>query len=152
MRQAGLIFMCLMLYAINGWAQEQPADTTEPAETERPFADLEDKFSERQKILMEEFQNWYDKSRSAGEKGKDWVLNDIKSIGDWEYLVVTLNAVDEDELALQLNAYGKERWEAYWVQKKIGGIQFFFKRRVRTYIKHIPVGDLLHMVPSNQQP
>lgn len=121
-------------------------------EDKGPFAEFEGKFSEHQKQLMEDFEVWYEKSREAGEKGKDWVLNDIKNIGDWEYLIVTLQAGNEQELSEQLNTYGKDRWEVYWVQKTLQGIQFYFKRRVRTYIKHIPVGDLLHMMPNNQQP
>ena len=133
-------------------AQDKPVKNASESEKERPFADLEEEFSERQKMLMKEFQAWYDKSRDAGEKGKDWLVNDIKNIGDWEYLIVTLSAADEEELALQLNVYGRERWEVYWVQKTMQGVQFYLKRQVRTYIKHIPVGDLLHMVPSSPQP
>ena len=120
--------------------------------TADPFAEFEDKFSEKQKQLMQDFQSWYDKSREAGEKSKDWIVNDIKGIGDWEYLVVTLPAGSEAQLSEQLNSYGQDRWEVYWVQKTLQGIQFYFKRPVRTYIKHIPVGDLLHIMPNNQQP
>lgn len=145
-----IMLMAFGLAAVPVRAAEEPVTSAEEAEEERPFADLEDSFNERQKKLMTEFQAWYDKSREYGEKGKEWVANDIKNIGDWEYLIVTLEAADEAELSRKLNAYGQQRWEAYWVQKKIHGVQFYFKRPVRTYIKHIPVGDLLHMIPNSQ--
>ncbi|MBZ0165820.1 MAG: hypothetical protein K8I00_03365 [Candidatus Omnitrophica bacterium] len=144
------IMLLVLGCAATALAQEAPPSPDVTAQTERPFAGLEDKFTERQQDLMREFQLWYDKSRDAGEKGKDWIVNDIKNIGDWEYRIVTLTATDEQELALQLNAFGKERWEVYWVQKKMQGTQFFLKRPVRTYMKHIPVGDLLNIVPKNE--
>ncbi len=144
-----LFILALTLFvAYPARAAEESADVPAGLSEERPFADLEETFNERQKQLMQEFQAWYDRSREAGEKGRDWIIKDIKNIGDWEYLVVTLQADDEEDLSRQLNKYGQDRWEAYWVQKKIHGIQFFFKRPVRTYIKHIPVGDLLHMMPE----
>ena len=149
------LWVCVLLstiWALPVRAADDAAVETPEKEADRPFANLEDSFSERQKELMKDFQVWYDKSRQYGEKGKDWVVNDIKNIGDWEYLVVTLAAADEQELTRKLNDYGQQRWEVYWIQKKIQGIQVYFKRPVRTYIKHIPVGDLLHMMPNSQQP
>jgi len=41
---------------------------------------------------------------------------------------------------------GAERWEVYWVEKTAAGSRFYFKKTQRSYLKHVPLGDLLKSV------
>lgn len=106
--------------------------------------------TQSQQELYKELQLWYDRSLEVGEKGKQWVMEDLQNIGDWEYQIITLNPDDEEKLAEQLNKLGKGRWEVFWIQEKMQGTRFFLKRPVRTYLKHIPAADLLRAIPKGE--
>jgi len=106
--------------------------------------------TQSQQELYKELQLWYDRSLEIGEKGKQWVMEDLQNIGDWEYQIITLNPEDEEKLTEQLNMLGKGRWEVFWVQEKMQGTRFFLKRPVRTYLKHIPAADLLRAIPKGE--
>lgn len=140
--------MLILMVAVGcgvSWAEEEPAAVSDQSpETSAPT------LSDKQQELYKEMQIWYGKSLEMGEKGKEWIMEDIQNIGDWEYQIVTLSPDDEEKLAEQLNRLGKARWEVFWVQEKMHGIRFYLKRPVRTYLKHIPVSDLLHVIPKGE--
>jgi len=86
----------------------------------------------------------------AKEKGEDvpgdmaeWVKQDIKKIGTWEYKIVTISSSDSEKIEKQLNELGKERWECYWIQKQDQDQVFFFKRTGRSYLRFVPGRELL---------
>jgi len=85
-------------------------------------------------------------ANSAGQ----WFTEDFKSMGAWEYKIVELNLTQSSEQAeQQLNALGRERWECFQVtpQKKGSSHYYFFKRPKRSYLKNIPLKDVLKLVP-----
>lgn len=151
-----LFMMIGFIMLLNGTAlsEEKTAPAKDPAVSERTATSMSPvtskPLSETQKELYKGLQIWYDRSVEMGEKGRQWIQEDIENMGDWEYMVITLNPDDEERLTEQLNRLGKGRWEVFWVQEKMQGIRFYLKRPVRTYLKNIPVGDLLRAIPTGE--
>ena len=104
--------------------------------------------------LMEEVQRLYEQAKAAGEKVpgsiSEWVKEDLSRIGAWEYRIETLDTAKVDQLQARLNELGNERWDVFWVSPEKKGTQarFYFKRPSRSYLRAIPVGDILKLVPT----
>ena len=96
-------------------------------------------------------QELYEQAKDAGETVPDdvveWTKADIGRIGDWEYRIESLPA-DREQMQTQLNEWGQDRWEAYWVELDASGYTVHLKRPARSYLRMIPVGDVLKVLPS----
>ena len=96
-------------------------------------------------------QALYETAKETGEQvPKDvyaWVKEDFGKIGDWEYHVVELSLADPKALEAKLNELGAERWECIWIQATDGGPRFVFKRPAKSYLKNVPVSQLMKLVP-----
>jgi len=99
-----------------------------------------------------ELSELYERARGAGETAPGelarWTAEDLKRIGDWEYRVEALPAGAPEQLADTLNGWGEERWEVFWIERGADGYTVFLKRSARSYLKHVPIGDLLRLLPS----
>ncbi|QEG23872.1 hypothetical protein [Mariniblastus fucicola] len=82
---------------------------------------------------------------------KDWVAEDWSNINAWEYQVVTVESAQLVEnpgiLQEKMNEAGKLRWECFHVSDGPGATMFYFKRRKRSYMKNLPLKDMLKLVP-----
>ena len=85
------------------------------------------------------------------EKAKNWIEEDIKRIGDWEYKVVKTKSSNIEEIEENLNELGTDRWECFWVEKREEEIVFYFKKPKISYLQKIPKGELLKMIDSTKQ-
>jgi hypothetical protein len=97
----------------------------------------------------------YEQAREAGETGSkdayEWAREDFHSIGDWQYRVVELSMASAEPLEDALNELGEERWECIWIESRDGNTTLaIFKRRARTYLNRVPMGDLLKLVPKGE--
>lgn len=106
--------------------------------------------------VLEEVERIYEKARSIGEEVPgnvmDWAVQDVKKLGDWEYRAVTVPAGGTDAVERTLNELGNGRWECFWVVERDGETELFLKRPVRSYLKHIPLRDLLKVLPDGEAP
>ena len=95
----------------------------------------------------------YERAKAAGEQvPKDiyeWVHTDLESIGDWEYRVESIDMRQVEALERQLNELGADRWECIWIQETDGPARLIFKRPVRSYLKHVPLSQLLRAIPGS---
>ncbi len=71
---------------------------------------------------------------SVPERLPDWVVEDLKNVGDWEYRVVVAS---DDELEEKLNDMGAERWECFSVEEAGKKTQMVFKRRKRSRLREL---------------
>lgn len=105
--------------------------------------------------ILEEARELYEAVKETGEKVPsdiyEWIREDIGTIGDWEYRVVSFPGSDATKIEEKLNQLGQERWDCFWVQPDDSGARFFFKRPARNYLKSIPFGDLLKLLPSGSE-
>lgn len=92
----------------------------------------------------------YEKAKSTGETttttAKDWVMEDIRRGGSWEYRVEVVN-IDPKQQQEVLNDMGKRRWECYEVAIVEGETRFYFKRPSSSVIRSLPVRDVLRLIP-----
>ncbi len=106
--------------------------------------------SDEENLYWKKAKDIYEKTKETGEKVpediKDWIKEDIKKIGTWEYKIVFLDTVSN--LEEELNKLGKERWECFWIDKRENGFKLFLKSPVKSYLKAIPAKYLLKFIPQ----
>jgi hypothetical protein len=102
--------------------------------------------------LWKQIQALYDSAKKAGdinaESVSEWLKSDYESMGDWEYRVIQVTSKDSSVLEAELNLAGTERWEVFWVREGSGNFTFFLKRPQRSYLRSIPLTDLLKLIPG----
>ena len=102
--------------------------------------------------LWKQIQALYDSAKKAGdidaESVTEWLKSDYESMGDWEYRVIQVTSKDSSVLEAELNLAGTERWEVFWVREGSGNFTFFLKRPQRSYLRSIPLSDLLKLIPG----
>jgi len=103
-------------------------------------------------LLWKQIQALYDSAKKAGdidaESVTEWLKSDYESMGDWEYRVIQVTSKDSSVLEGELNLAGTERWEVFWVREGSGNFTFFLKRPQRSYLRSIPLSDLLKLIPG----
>ena len=103
---------------------------------------------------MEWLQSWYDKIMESGGKvtqdAWNWVNEDWKKRGAWEYKVLVWNEKEEISLEDKLNELGQQRWECFWVGDDKGTLRMFFKRPKYSFLRSMPANDLLRFIPQKQ--
>lgn len=94
-----------------------------------------------------------DMYKSLSERGMttssnvtDWISEDWNNINAWEYQVINVGA-DTESQQEKLNESGKQRWECFHVSETSTGITFYMKRQKKSYMKSLPLKDMLKLVP-----
>ncbi len=94
----------------------------------------------------------YEAAKETGEQvPKDiyeWAQQDFGKIGDWEYRVLDLETGDATAIETKLNELGAARWECMWIQPIAAGTRFILKRPARSYLRSIPLTDILKFFPG----
>jgi len=102
--------------------------------------------------VWKQIQALYDSAKKAGdinaESVTEWLKSDYEGMGDWEYRVIQVTSKDSSVLEAELNLAGTERWEVFWVREGSGNFTFFLKRPQRSYLRSIPLTDLLKLIPG----
>lgn len=90
-----------------------------------------------------------DRGLTTANSAGQWVTEDYQSLGDWEYKIIKLDSdqsVEQSEK--ELNELGRSRWECFQVTAASGNAHYyFFKRPKKSYLKNIPLRDMLKLVP-----
>jgi len=102
--------------------------------------------------LWDEVVRFYETAKEQGEQVPksvyEWVRNDLSSVGDWEYMVFELESADAATMERKLNDLGTDRWECMWIQPVGLRTRFVMKRPARTYLKNLPLSQVLKMLPA----
>lgn len=153
MKATILITLCL----INGAFLFADDEKKEKSYTERLKEAYDDKVKEGKELYdkgvkgaKEKYADTFDKGKGLSEKSKDWVVEDLENIGDWEYRVVSYGSKDTKTLEKDLNELGKERWQCFWVDVSGKEKVFYFKRTKMSYVSKIPMGTLLRILADFQ--
>jgi thioredoxin-related protein len=88
--------------------------------------------------------------KEVSKQAQEWIEEDIKKIGDWEYKVLKIKHTEIDELETHLTQLGNDRWECFWIEKKDKDLLLLFKRPKISYLQKIPKGELFKMLNSSQ--
>ena len=93
----------------------------------------------------------FQEARAAGEtqatSATEWVQEDLKSAGTWEYKVVVTENSDPEKVQEALNQLGRERWECYSSTPDGRGLMLQLKRPNTSVIRSLPARDLIRLVP-----
>jgi hypothetical protein len=96
--------------------------------------------------IKKKFEEAKSDDKELSKQAKEWIEEDIKKIGDWEYKVLNIKHDDIDKLEQKLNELGNERWECFWMEKKEKEFLLFFKRPKLSYLQKIPQGQLFKLL------
>ena len=98
----------------------------------------------------EEIRRLYERAKEAGEKVPvdiyAWIRYDLERVNNWEYHVVVTNSANNEAITARLNELGAQRWECLGMSSHRDELVFVFKRRVKSYLRHIPVRELLYLL------
>jgi hypothetical protein len=104
--------------------------------------------------IQKEIENIYKRVKSTDEIVPDnaieWAEQDIKKIGDWDYIVAKLKSKNTNEIEDILNEYGRSRWECFWMEINSNTTTLYMKRPARSYLKHLPLKELMKAIPIDQ--
>ncbi len=95
----------------------------------------------------EMFNNLKEQGLTKAENTQQWLADDWKHAGAWEYHVVAFDS--NGDPASALNELGKDRWECFHVGADPTGdrLTFYFKRPAKSYLNNLPMKDLMHLLP-----
>lgn len=99
---------------------------------------VETSYWERAKQVIEDVKTG---DRSITEGTKNWVVDDVKKIGDWQNRVVKVEVSDPKAIEERLNSLGEERWECFFVERVEGHLMFYFKKSRISYLNKASKGD-----------
>lgn len=94
----------------------------------------------------------YERAREAGDDvpgdAYQWAREDVERIGDWEYRVLRLSDDADESIEEELDRLGEERWEVFWLERREEGYRAFLKRRSRSFLRMVPLGELGRLAPD----
>ncbi|GEM_PF-4817412 len=108
-------------------AKEAPA--SEESEEEKQVMDL---YLER---AMQLYKETAGEDAVMPEDAQQWVMEDLKKIGDWEYQVLRISDRDPDRIQAAMNELGSQRWECFFVRTVDGAALYHFKRQKTSYLQ-----------------
>ena len=118
--------MLVLIAALAGVAAAQEEPPAEKDET--------GKWAEVRKAYEKARRKALEMGETLPEKMPDWVKEDLKNAGSWEYRVVE---TPRGELEATLNELGAERWECFAVESAGKKSRLVLKRRKRSRLREI---------------
>ena len=98
--------------------------------------------------INESYKSLSDQGLTTAKSAQEWVSQDWNAMGAWEYKVVNFTADGNSQTVEQtLNESGKSRWECFHVTTTPEGMRFFMKRQKSSYLKNVPLKDMLKLIP-----
>ncbi len=103
------------------------------------------------KKISRRINELYEQAKRSGEKVpatvSEWVKEDLKKIGTWEYKTVVLESRDTAGAEQRLNELGQERWECFWMERGDVGVTCFLKRPGRSVLRRtgLPLWQLTRL-------
>ena len=111
--------------------------------------------SEEDDGIWTEVVRLYERAKETGAQvPKDvyeWLKEDLESIGVWEYRVTEIDSPDTGTLEASLDEMGLERWECIFVQPVGSRTRLIMKRPKKTFLRHLPVSDILKLIPTGAE-
>lgn len=149
MKQVLFLFFFL-IYCSSLFGEEESSEKTYSEKLKEAYAEKLKKSKELYdkgvKAATDKYAETFEEGKDLSGKSKEWLLKDLKNIGDWEYKVETFNLKNSKDLEIRLNQLGADRWQCFWVESTKDGKTFYFKRTKLSYLSKIPTGALLRIM------
>ncbi len=95
----------------------------------------------------EMYQSLKEQGLTTAGSTREWVADDWKNMGAWEYKVFEMEGLGPMEIEKKLTELGKQRWECFHVMTLSGNTRMFFKRPAKSYLKNVPLKDMMRLIP-----
>lgn len=96
--------------------------------------------------VLELYQRAKKTTLSAPKDVTNWLANDIKGSGAWEYKLEEIDIHYPHEAEKKMNELGNDRWEL--VHTMPGDVHtFLFKRPKESFLDYIPAQELVGLLP-----
>jgi hypothetical protein len=149
MKQVLFLFFFL-IYCSSLLGEDESSEKTYSEKLKEAYAEKLKKSKELYdkgvKAATDKYAETFEEGKDLSGKSKEWLLKDLKNIGDWEYKVETFNLKNPKDLEIRLNQLGADRWQCFWVESTKDGETFYFKRTKLSYLSKIPTGALLRIM------
>jgi hypothetical protein len=149
MKQVLFLFFFL-IYCSSLLGEDESSEKTYSEKLKEAYAEKLKKSKELYdkgvKAATDKYAETFEEGKDLSGKSKEWLLKDLKNIGDWEYKVETFNLKNPKDLEIRLNQLGADRWQCFWVESTKDGKTFYFKRTKLSYLSKIPTGALLRIM------
>ena len=116
------------------WICSTLAMTAAAGAQEEPEKDEEGKWEEAREYYRKAKEKALEMGETLPDKVPEWVKEDLKNAGSWEYRVVE---APRDELEATLNKLGAERWECFSVESAGKKSRLVLKRRKRSRLREV---------------
>lgn len=155
--------LVFLLAACPGWSDEEVSEPS-PSTTQQYWEKTKELYEQTKALgegllvtdtnaLEKIVRYFYDRAKEAGEQVPadlmEWAQEDIGQKGSWEYRVIEFETHDAEVLEKHLNSLGAGRWECFWIEDTDAGKRFYLKKAGRSYLRSIPYGDLLKLLPGD---
>lgn len=91
--------------------------------------------------VTETYESLKSQGLTSANNATEWLQQDLKNINAIEYKIIPKSA---ENLEQKLNELGAQRWDCFAVDDS----SFYLKRKSRSYLRHVPVKDLLKLFPT----
>ena len=102
---------------------------------------------ETAKWVNDMYKSLKDQGLTTASDAGQWLSDDLRNMNAWSYKVVPIAVNEPEEAEKRMNELGKQGWECFHVSEQESGTVFFFKKSNKSYLKSIPVKDLLRLIP-----
>ena len=91
--------------------------------------------------VTDTYESLKDQGLTNANNASEWLQQDIKNINSIEYKTMPKST---ENLEAKLNELGAQRWDCFAVDDNF----FYLKRKSKSYLRHVPVKDLLKLIPG----
>ncbi len=93
--------------------------------------------------VTETYESLRDRGMTTANDATQWVQDDFNSMYAFEYKVLAKSTEGLETLESELNQLGAQSWECFATDENA----FYFKRQKKSYLRNVPVKDLLKFLP-----
>ena len=93
--------------------------------------------------ISDTYESLRDRGMTTAKDARQWVQDDVRNMNAFEYKVVPKSQISGENMEAILNELGEERWDCF----EVDDTTFYFKRQKKSYLRNIPVKDLLRFLP-----
>ena len=93
------------------------------------------------------FNSLKDQGLTTASNATEWLTEDYNNMGAWQYKVLKVSPAEAEGIETKLDELGKAHWECFHVAEVGENQLFYFKKSRRSYIRSLPMRDVLKLIP-----
>ena len=94
--------------------------------------------------ITDTYNSLHEKGLTSAKDAQQWVQDDFRNMNAFEYKILPKSQTSPESLEATLNELGQERWDCF----EVDAGAFYFKRQKKSYLRNIPLKDLIRFFPG----